>query len=79
VVDPLPVPPAPVAQAAPRDGYRTGFGLSLLVAAGCVGLYIATPKLTAQDAPLSAQLVQLRSGVDQARLWLSAAITDSDS
>lgn len=71
--------PAPVVQPAPRNGYRTGFALSLLVAACCVGLYVATPKLAAQDAPLSGQLTQLRAGVDQARLWLADQVSRPDS
>ncbi|MDN5568765.1 MAG: hypothetical protein L0G27_08500, partial [Paracoccus sp. (in: a-proteobacteria)] len=63
---------------AARNGYRTGFGLSVLVAACCVGLYIATPKLAAQDLPFGAGLMQLRTEVDQARLWLSDRVTGPD-
>ncbi|WP_182911506.1 MJ0042-type zinc finger domain-containing protein [Paracoccus sp. JM45] len=73
-----PAAPAAVAQP-PRDGYRTGFALSLLVAACCIGLYVATPKLAAQDAPLSGQLTQMRAGVDQARLWLADQVSRPDS
>jgi predicted Zn finger-like uncharacterized protein len=78
-VQTAPAQPAPVAPAAPRDGYRTGFGLSLLMAACFVGLYAATPRLAAQDAPMAAQLAQLRSAVDQGRLWLADRVTGSDS
>lgn len=72
---PRPVTPVPLAQTATRDEYRTGFGLSLLVAACCVGLYIAAPKLAAQDVSFAGQLTQLRAEVDQARLWLADRVT----
>ncbi|GGF55680.1 hypothetical protein GCM10011402_04540 [Paracoccus acridae] len=69
--------PEPVRQAAApqprparkRGGYRAGFGLALMLAGGVVALYLAAPTLAGQG-DFGEGLMDLRAGMDQARLWL---------
>lgn len=77
---PEPVAMAPVEDAAPqpdaRRGYGTGFGISMLVTAALLALYMATPMMAAKGLPMADQLTGLRAEVDQARQWLSATLID---
>ena len=69
------VPPAPRKQG--RSGaYRAGFGLSLMVAASCVALYLLAPGLAASDNPFGERLMELRQEVDRGRLWLQDQARD---
>lgn len=68
-------PPAPRRKG--RGGaYRAGFGLSLMVAASCVALYLLAPGLAASDSPFGDRLMELRQEVDRGRLWLQAQARD---
>lgn len=65
--------PAPPLGARPkqgRAGYRTGFGLAVMLAAACVALYLMAPTLAQTGGPLGQQLLELRLEVDRGRLWL---------
>ncbi|WP_378941775.1 MJ0042-type zinc finger domain-containing protein [Paracoccus sp. R86501] len=63
---------APQSRAA--RGYGTGFGISMLVTAALLALYLATPMMAAKGLPLADQLSGMRAEVDQARQWLSATL-----
>lgn len=65
--------PQPAVQANPtqprRSGYGMGFGLSAMIAASVVALYLLAPPM-ADAGPFGAFLMDLREGLDRARLWL---------
>jgi predicted Zn finger-like uncharacterized protein len=70
--------PAPVRQDAPaaragtsrkRGGYRAGFGLAVMLAAGVVALYLLAPMLADRGA-WGDGLMQFRADLDGARFWL---------
>lgn len=68
-------PPAPRRKA--RGGaYRAGFGLSMMIAASCVALYLLAPGLAASDSPFGDRLMELRHEVDRGRLWLQVQARD---
>nr|WP_295046242.1 zinc-ribbon domain-containing protein [uncultured Paracoccus sp.] len=50
-------------------GYRMGFGLAVMLAAGVVAVYLLAPRLADQGG-LGNGMMQLRAGLDGARLWL---------
>lgn len=68
--------PVPVRRPS-RGGYGAGFGLSAILAAACVALYLLAPSL-ADHGGFGDGLMQIRGQVDEARLWLqhrAAALT----
>lgn len=58
--------PAPVTG---RQRYAAGFGLSIALAATCVGLYAVAPML-ADHGALGEAIVDARAQADEIRLWL---------
>lgn len=64
----LPAKIAPSAAKAPA-GYRTGFGLALMLAVLALALYALAPRLAGQGE-IGAQMMSWRLEVDQARHWL---------
>lgn len=63
------LPVRPAAPARRRGGYGAGFGVALMLAGGLVALYLLVPTL-ADQGPLGEGLMDLRTSLDQARLWL---------
>lgn len=60
----------PQPQAARKPGgYGAGFGLALMLAGGVAALYLLAPTVAGQGN-FGEGLMELRGGVDQARLWL---------
>jgi predicted Zn finger-like uncharacterized protein len=56
------------------SGYRAGFTLGLLLVMALLALYVAAPSL-AERGGAAARLIELREGVDKARLWMQQQVT----
>lgn len=69
--------PRPAPRKRRRSGaYWAGFGLSLMVAASCVALYLLAPGLAASNNPFGERMMEMRQEVDRARLWLQDRARD---
>lgn len=68
-----PSPPRPTFSPRAKTGnagYRTGFGLAVMVAASCAALYLLAPGLADSGNAFGEHLMDLRQEVDRGRLWL---------
>lgn len=65
---------ASVDEPSARGGFRSGFVLSLLLAAGAAGAYAMAPKISEQIPASKAVLDGYVQSVDAGRLWLDGAM-----
>jgi hypothetical protein len=59
-----------------RRGFRTGFGLVLLVAAGLALVYVYAPRIMARLPGTAPVLTPYVDAVDAGRLWLDLRLQD---
>ncbi len=62
-----------------RSGFRNGFGLTLLIAAGLALVYVYADQIAARAPALEASVTSYRESVDRARVWLDSAALNASS
>lgn len=62
--------PAPGPERNAARGYRSGFGLAVMVAGILVAIYLLAPSIAESDHAIGAPLLEFRAEIDRLRSWL---------